>query len=386
MGLLIFLTTILSLLPTSLTAQRIQEADRRKEYDARGHQWPPKDDDFQPNTPGARKIFDRRFLQLRHMEDRLSRYNGYMMTIHSALTCKNFTEHGWGLTRAPQHLTDLLQESLRNGLVAQELNPTYESISSAIEGDLPPFFIEQPDLNEKVLLELLPLHEAWSGVPLVPNNSYGMRVYRNGANLHMHVDKVTTHIISSILHVGHDDNMEPWPLVIEDFDGNTNEVHLEPGDMLFYESSKCLHGRPRRMEGGWYSSVFTHYYPVDWEAYTVKMDQHFRVPPNWAEYEPRKVGGVELLRSAGAAVMEPECQDEWCALKDTVSWYGPGPGYGKVMSAGGVVTELENIPSEESFYPAYTTAEEYSTPDPNPNSSPRPTPDKTCTRENLVCI
>ena len=29
-------------------------------------------------------------------------------------------------------------------------------------------------------------------------------------------------------------------IVIEDFKGNTNQVYLEPGDILFYESSKIL--------------------------------------------------------------------------------------------------------------------------------------------------
>lgn len=69
----------------------------------------------------------------------------------------------------------------------------------------------------------------------------------------MHVDKRETHIISAILHVDHDENSEPWPIVIEDFRGNLNEVVLEKGDMLLYESSKCFHGRPRAFEGSWYS-------------------------------------------------------------------------------------------------------------------------------------
>jgi len=102
MGLLIYLTTILSLLSTLPSASALQEKDRIKEYETRGHQWPPLDDEFQPNIPAYRKIFDRRFSQLRNMEDSNQRYNGYMTTIHAALTCKNFTEHGWGLTRAPQ--------------------------------------------------------------------------------------------------------------------------------------------------------------------------------------------------------------------------------------------------------------------------------------------
>ena len=79
----------------------------------------------------------------------------------------------------------------------------------------------------------------------------------------MHVDISRSHVISCILHIDHDPESEPWPIAIEDFQGNTNEVVLESGDMLFYESSKCLHGRPRRFNGKWYSSVFIHYYPAE---------------------------------------------------------------------------------------------------------------------------
>jgi hypothetical protein len=243
----------------------------------------------------------------------------------------------------------LLTESLENGMNEQKDNPTYEHKTSAIDTIHTPYFIDQEQLNHKILHELLPLHEAWSGVRLHPNNAYGLRVYREDANLNMHVDKTGTHIISSILHVGHADDMEPWPIVIEDFQGNTNEVHLEVGDMLFYESSKCLHGRPRRMRGGWYSSLFIHYYPEDWDGEAVKMDQHYRVPPVWSEYYPRPEGGVERLDVISSSVKEPDCQHDWCALKDTIKWYGPGPGYGRVLSAGGVVTDLEDIPDEDDF-------------------------------------
>ena len=193
-----------------------------------------------------------------------------------------------------------------------------------------------------------------------------------------------THIISSILHVGHDNDMESWPLIIEDFHGNTNEVHLEAGDILFYESSKCLHGRPRKMKGGWYSSVFSHYYPVGWNAYQVNMNQHYRVPPHWHEYTERQPGGVEYLQGVISSVMEPACEDYWCALKNTVQWYGPGPGYGRVMGADGVVTDLENIPSEESSSPDTITSEEHSTSDQTPNSVHTTDSNAICKEDNLV--
>ena len=50
----------------------------------------------------------------------------------------------------------------------------------------------------------------------------------------MHVDQSGTHIISAILHVDHDSKSKPWPIVIEDYYGNVNEVVLEKGDVLLY--------------------------------------------------------------------------------------------------------------------------------------------------------
>ena len=41
-------------------------------------------------------------------------------------------------------------------------------------------------------------------------------------------------------------------------------VDLQPGQTLFYESAKCIHGRPTPMKGRYYTSVFLHYRPTDW--------------------------------------------------------------------------------------------------------------------------
>lgn len=179
------------------------------------------------------------------------------------------------------------------------------------------------------------------------------RVYRNETNLNMHLDKSSTHIISSILHVDHGEDDEPWPIVIEDFHGNTNEVYLESGDMLFYESSKCFHGRPAKMNGEYYSSLFTHYYPKEWNATEVELDVHYRIPRHWAEVVARPEGEeyIEKLDLVETSVKEPECPDAWCGLKNTKKWYGPAPGYGNILSGGGIhaVEKLENIPTEDSF-------------------------------------
>lgn len=186
------------------------------------------------------------------------------------MSVKNFTKLGWGLVRAPEHIFAELEANLEDTLrnVDGEVDSLPNEIDiRGVEGKHKSKFILQDDLNRRILNDLLPLHEEWAGVKLTPQNAYGLRLYQNNSNMLMHLDNQATHVISGILHVGRDPESEPWPLVIEDFEGNTNEVYLAPGDLLFYESSKCVHGRPKKFQGSWYTSMFLHYYPtLDWEG------------------------------------------------------------------------------------------------------------------------
>lgn len=59
----------------------------------------------------------------------------------------------------------------------------------------------------------------------------------------MHVDTVNTHVVSAIINVDQDVD-EDWPLLILDHDGNEHNLIMQPGDMVFYESARLLHGRP----------------------------------------------------------------------------------------------------------------------------------------------
>ena len=79
--------------------------------------------------------------------------------------------------------------------------------------------------------------------------------------------QIETHVISSITHIAHkyDDDSQPWPIHIEDHDGHLHAVNLEPGDTLFYESARCLHGRLTEFKGKYYGSIFIHYAPIDWK-------------------------------------------------------------------------------------------------------------------------
>jgi len=294
----------------------MMETDRVEEYNKRGYQWPL--NATNPNTGGWRRNLFRRIAQVERIPMHAKKYDAWLHVMASALIAPNFTENGWGLTRAPAHLVEELKTSLHNGLP----NARREKRIDPIETEELPYFIDQNDLNKKVLRELKPMHEEWSGVPLFGAMAYGLRAYRNNSVLFMHIDKMQTHIISCILHVDHSEDSEPWPLFIEDFQGNTNEVILESGDMLFYESSKCIHGRPRPFNGSWYSSIFVHYYPKDWDPKS-DLEIHYAIPPSWVDVKPEKAG-LEKLVMAGTSMYEPECPDRWCGTKDTVKWYGPG--------------------------------------------------------------
>lgn len=232
-----------------------------------------------------------------------------------------------------------LQKGIRDGL------PTagHENRIEVIEGDEPPLFIRREDLTARVLKEVRPLCEAWSQTPLVPYRAYGFRLYQNNSRLFMHTDKTATHIVSAILHIDRSEDAEPWPIVIEDYQGNTNEVLLEPGDLLFYESSKCWHGRPKRFKGSWYTSVFIHYYPKGWDKDDHIKDVHYSIPPQWSSDptpcdEPR----AEMV---GTSMKEPDCEHVWCGLKDSIKWSGGGV-EGEVLTTNNHKYELKHFHDE----------------------------------------
>jgi SM-20-related protein len=128
-----------------------------------------------------------------------------------------------------------------------------------------PDFIDIDDVKDRFSLALQSVHEEWAGCELVPTAVYGLRVYRRGQTLLPHTDILETHVISSIVHIGHDTD-EPWPLWFRDLHGDEHDIVLEPGEMLLYESARCPHGRVVPLRGDSYCSLFVHYRPVDWDV------------------------------------------------------------------------------------------------------------------------
>ena len=111
------------------------------------------------------------------------------------------------------------------------------------------------------------LVEKWSGVELELTDIYGMRRYEDGARLLTHVDRESTHAASLIINVAQGGIRSPWKVEIYDFAFRLHEIEMEEGDIVYYESARCLHGRMAPLDGAYYVNLFAHYRPVgdpDW--------------------------------------------------------------------------------------------------------------------------
>mmetsp|Transcript_69066 Transcript_69066/g.200407 ORF Transcript_69066/g.200407 Transcript_69066/m.200407 type:complete len:349 (+) Transcript_69066:92-1138(+) len=310
------------------------EEERIAGYHARNYTYPL--EYVVPNTRGWRRLQEHRMNQVAEIPDRTQRFEGWAQAMQMAVVAPNFTEFGFSLARAPDGLMEDLREAIRQGL---EKGPRTEKKIDVIDTAEPSWFIDRPDMTNRVLHEMQPYVETWSNTELTAWGAYGFRLYRNNSKLQMHVDRSQSHVISFILHIASSEDAEPWPIVIEDLHGRTHEVILTSGDVLLYESSKCLHGRPRRLNGSWYTSVFVHYYPKHgWNEIDHQEEKVFAIPPHWEEVPTTQ---FEIpLRMIGTGLTEPSCPDAWCQLKYSKKWGGPGKA-GYLMTPAG-----EELPFE----------------------------------------
>lgn len=131
------------------------------------------------------------------------------------------------------------------------------------KSNIPSTLFELNDnLKDEIHSSLKEPLESWSQELLEPTFVYGIREYQNGAVLVPHRDRKETHIISAIINIAKD-VIDDWPLVIEDHFYRKHEVFLEPGEIIFYESARLLHGRPQPLNGKGYANIFCHYMPIN---------------------------------------------------------------------------------------------------------------------------
>jgi hypothetical protein len=217
-SILLAVTALLATLSSSPTPVVLAELPSTEEmvaeFHRRNHTWPIQK--FKPDTPGWTQLMQHRLRQVSEIRDRTDRFEGYVRTLCSSLIQDNFTEYGFGLGRAPEPLMEDLRQAIHEGVAK---GPRLEGEINAIT-EPRPWFIDRPDLTNRVLKELQTYPEEWVGFPLTAVTAYGFRLYRNQSRLHVHVDKAATHVISFILHIDSSEDAEPWPILIEDLKGS----------------------------------------------------------------------------------------------------------------------------------------------------------------------
>ena len=269
----------------STSVARPSEEERVALWYERGNVWPPT---WQPESEGVKRLMAHREHELMAgIRGGDERWENWLQLTQSRLVPK-FTERGFDVLTTPPAIHAKLREAVMGGIDDWDNLPK-EGVIDVIyhpEGNTPKF-VPLKGLQVEIMNELKAIHEQWAGgIKLVPKSAYGVRLYLNGSSLVMHHDKVQTHVISSIVHIAHeyDDDNEPWPIEIEDHDGNLHAVNLEPGQMLFYESAKCLHGRMQTFKGKYYGSIFIHYALEDLSKWDYTVDKVIEnVPPHWRD-------------------------------------------------------------------------------------------------------
>jgi len=185
------------------------------------------------------------------------------------------------------------------------------------------YFVQVPwDMKRIWQGRLLELVEAWAGVKVEQTDMYGLRKYVQGARLLTHVDRETTHAVSLIVNIAQGNLTEPWPVEANDHADRLHEIIMEPGDIVYYESAKSLHGRNRPLMGpdAYYVNLFTHYRPTGDPRWMDKPNTPSTPEPlvdvaGDCRLEP--VGMTEVANKKLALVEAVKCDDP--RLGETVS-------------------------------------------------------------------
>lgn len=188
----------------SKTQGRFTE-DERAEYFNAHHTWPP---NWHYESLGYKRLMEQREREIMaipgvgiHMckyyvvsSDFVptdERWENWMQFVAARLM-PSFTERGYQLAQVPRDIFRKLQNKVKEGLRNWDNLRTENNIDVIYTAPgKPSKFIDIGSLAQEVHHEILPMHERWGGMQLVPTSMYGIRLYQNGSSLLMHVDRVS---------------------------------------------------------------------------------------------------------------------------------------------------------------------------------------------------
>jgi hypothetical protein len=192
-----------------------------------------------------------------------------MKYFKNAADLPRFTKLGFEVIDLPDEIKNLLFDFYEL-LKPQKRKEEWKNIQNSIydenkQASVDFFDVEiAPHWARLLEKKIQPLMEDWikHQEELMPFNVYGIRSYNKGMHLGKHYDRTATHHVSGIVIIDRDG--ENWPLDIQGHDGNWYKVYAEPGQMIFYESAVCEHGRLSAFKGNYFRNCLFHYSLKNW--------------------------------------------------------------------------------------------------------------------------
>merc|ERR1712080_266500 len=175
----------------------------------------------------------------------------------------NITEEGFLKTAIPKDLLKAIKDDMDEAAAVPEACPgsAHLNCRSSAPGEMVQMLEAGAEVKEMMEEVLRPMAEEWAGIELVMSRIYGVRRYRRGATLALHLDRLSTHVVSIILNIDQDVDQD-WPLMILDHQGDPHKVVMDKGQMVFYESARLPHGRMEPLHGEHYDNIFIHFKPT----------------------------------------------------------------------------------------------------------------------------
>lgn len=246
---------------------------------------PEKYKDMVPQPLGDKQSFYKDFLQgckdafgkkgKRCIQTELDRV---AMTLRQPKSMTNYTKVGYKKIKAPPDVWHLIKKfwdankEIRKPEtwgVGNTYTNNWDSHSSMVSVEDSGLRGGGSKLKQKIWDAAKDTISEWTGQEVTQCSLYGIRIYYEGSVLAPHVDRLPL-VSSAIINVDQDVD-EPWPLEVIAHNGRAENVTMEPGDMVLYESHSVIHGRPFPLKGRHFANIFVHFEPV---GHTMRHHNH----------------------------------------------------------------------------------------------------------------
>ena len=173
----------------------------------------------------------------------------------------NYNRIGYTKTNLPPELFRKINNFYHRNIS----NSKIETNLISSDGNTPTYYLPiTREIEDELKDELISSLERWCDSQLEWTVTYGIRTYRRGSFSKMYNERYETNIISVIINVDQDVDKD-WPLVLIDNYGRECQIILKPGEIVYYESARCRHGRPYPLNGNSFSNIVFHTKPIDLE-------------------------------------------------------------------------------------------------------------------------